>query len=188
MSWLREGYNLGSAGGLFSFPMNNKTDEIIFGAKRAGVTWLYRFPGHAALDSARLNAKRLGSSLRQMLCGPYPKEPENNLRRFTHKDRESHGLKIQIIECDELTRRALERQAAYYGYSLEEYLLDGALCSLASDEEITFLDPATDEVVASYSDFGNYIGCKVDKRAQEPPPSHFGRIPIPRGAIVEACP
>ena len=94
--------------GSFFFPMNKKKDEIIFGAKRTGVTWLHSFPGRAALDSARLSAKRLGSTLSQMLCGPYPKEPENNQRRFTHEDRESHGLKIQITACDELTRRALE--------------------------------------------------------------------------------
>jgi hypothetical protein len=167
--------------------MNSKKDEIVFGAKRAGVTWLHSFPGRAALDSARLNAKRLGSSLSQMLCGPYPKEPENKLRRFTHEDRESQGLKIQIVECDELTRRALERQAAYHGYSVEEYILDGALCALASDEEMTFLDHQTGQVVADSADFGSYIGCKVDKSAPEPPPSNFSRIPIPRGAIVASC-
>jgi hypothetical protein len=120
-----------------------------------------------------------------MLCGPYPKEPENSPRRFTHADRESHGLKIQITACDELTRRALERQAAYHDCSVEEYLLDGALCSLASSEESTFLDPETGEVVADSADFGSYIGCKVDKI--KAPPTNFSQMPIPRGAIVETC-
>ena len=134
----------------FSSPMNSKTDEIIFGVKRAGVTWLHSFANRAELDSARAKASRLGLSLSEMLCGLYPKDPQNSPRRFTHKDRESHGLKIQITECDELTRRALERQAAYYECSVEEYLIDGALCSLASDEERTFVDPKTGQVVADY--------------------------------------
>jgi hypothetical protein len=167
--------------------MNSKKDEIIFGVKRAGVTWLYSFANRAELDSARAKASRLGLSLSEMLCGPYPKDRENSPRRFTHEDRESHGLKIQITECDELTRRALERQAAYYECSVEEYLIEGALCALASDEESTFVDSETGGVVADTGDFGSYIGCKVDKRAQEPPPSHFGRIPIPHGAILETC-
>jgi hypothetical protein len=108
-------------------------------------------------------------------------------KKFTHEDRESHGLKIKITESDEFTRRYLERQAAAWDCSVEEYILDGALCSLASSEESTFIDHQTSEVVADIDDFGNYIGCKVDKRAQEQPPSHFTRIPIPRGAIVETC-
>ena len=111
--------------------------------------------------------------------------PENSPRRFTHEDRESHGLKIQITECDELTRRALERQAAAWGCSVEEYIIDGALCSLASSEESTFVDPETSEVVAYVKDFGSFIGCKANKNAPEPP--HFSQIPIPRGAIVETC-
>ena len=45
-----------------------------------------------------------------------------------------------MTECDELTRRALERQAVACGCSVEEFILDGALCSLASNEELTFVD------------------------------------------------
>jgi len=168
-------------------PMNRKQDEIIFGAKRGGVTWLHSFADRAELDSAREKAERLGLSLSQMLCGPYPKDPKNSPRRFTHEDRKSHGLKIQITECDKLTRRALERQAVACSCTVEEFLLDGALCSLASNEELTFVDPKTGEVVAGTGDFGNYIGCNVDQNASEPPPSHFTRIPIPPGAIVETC-
>jgi len=168
-------------------PMNRKQDEIIFGAKRGGVTWLHSFADRSELDSAREKAERLGLSFSQMLCGPYPKDPENSPRRFTHEDRKSHGLKIQITECDKLTRRAFERQAVACSCSVEEFLLDGALCSLASNEELTFVDPKTGEVVAGTGDFGNYIGCNVDQNASEPPPSHFTRIPIPPGAIVETC-
>ena len=167
--------------------MNSKKDEIIFGAKRAGVTWLHKFESRATFDSARATARRLGLSLSEMLCGPFPKDPENSPRRFTHEDRESHGLKIQITACDELTRRALERQAVVFGGSVEEYIIDGALCALASWEECSFVDLKTGEVVADDDDFGSYIGCKVDKGAPEPPSSNFGRIPIPRGVIVETC-
>jgi hypothetical protein len=81
----------------------------------------------------------------------------------------------------------LERQAIVFGGSVEEYITDGALCALASWEEGSFVDPKTGEVIADDRDFGRYIGCKVDKGAPEPPPSHFSRIPIPRGAIVETC-
>ena len=154
----------------FFFPMNNKKDEIIFGAKRAGVTWLHSFADRAELDSARERAKRLGTTLSQLLYGPYPTDPETP-RRFTHEDRESATLKIQITECDEFTRKCPERQAANWGCSVEEYILDGALCPLASCEESTFLDHQTDEVVDLK--FGNYVGCKVHKGAAERPVSHF---------------
>jgi hypothetical protein len=87
-----------------SLPMNNKKDEIIFGARRAGVTWLYAFQESEQLDSARAKAKRLGSSLSEMLCGPHVQDPKTNPRRFTDDDRESHGLKIQITECVTLPR------------------------------------------------------------------------------------
>jgi hypothetical protein len=172
--------------------MNSKTDEIIFGVKRAGVTWLHKFESRAKFNRAKLCAKRLGFSLSQLLCDSWPRrafdrQSESCPKRFTHEDRESHGLKIQITECDEFTRRALERQAAYYKCSVEEFIIEGALCALASDEELTFLEPETGEVVADTGDFGSYIGWKVEKRAKEPPPSHFARIPIPRGAIVESC-
>jgi hypothetical protein len=149
--------------------MNKKKDEIIFGAKHAGVTWLHSFPDRAALDSARDSAKRLGSSLSQMLCGPYPKDPENSTRGFTHEDRETHGLKIQIIKWDEFTRRAPERQATAWGGSVEEFIIEGALCLLTGREESTFVDPGTSKVVADVNDFGDYIGCIVDRGAAEPP-------------------
>jgi hypothetical protein len=51
--------------------MSNKKDEIIFGAKRAGVTWLQSFADRAELDSAREGAKRPGLSLsRERLANP----------------------------------------------------------------------------------------------------------------------
>jgi hypothetical protein len=62
--------------------------------------------------------------------------------------------------------------------AVEEYILDGALCLLASSKESSFLDHQTGEVVDF--EFVNYIGCKVEKGAAELPPSHFHRISIPR--------
>jgi hypothetical protein len=170
-------------------PMNKNKDEIIFGARRAGVTWLYSFPGCYALDDARSSGKRLGfQRLRQYLCGASTREiPENGPRKFTHEDRESCALKIQITECDDFTRRALERQAVYRGCSVEEYIIDGVLCLLASNEETAFFSPETGEVIADIGDFGAFIGCKVDENAQRPPPSSFTQIPVPRRAIIETC-
>ena len=133
--------------------MNRNKDEIIFGAKRAGVTWLHAFPDSRALDSARACAKRLGLSLSQLLCGPSPRGLENGPRKLTQKDRESPSLKIQITACEEFTRRCLEREAAHRGCSAEEYIVDAAMCVLASDEEQAFLDPATGEVVATSGEF-----------------------------------
>ena len=72
--------------------------------------------------------------------------------------------------------------------SVEQFIVDAVMCELESGEEQTFLDPKTGEVIAYQHDFGSYIGCNVDKNAPEQPPDHFGRIPIPRGAIVERCP
>src|ERR1700741_5487901 len=48
--------------------MNKKKDEIIFGAKRAGVTWLHKFQSRAKFNRAKVCAKRLGLSLSQLLC------------------------------------------------------------------------------------------------------------------------
>jgi len=37
----------------FFFPMNKKKDEIIFGAKGAGVTWLHKFESRAKFNRAK---------------------------------------------------------------------------------------------------------------------------------------
>jgi hypothetical protein len=62
----------------FFFPMNNKKGEIIFGAKRAGVTWLHSFADRAELDWARERAKRLGTTLSQLAraAPPRSRNPE----------------------------------------------------------------------------------------------------------------
>jgi hypothetical protein len=166
--------------------MNDKKDEIIFGARRAGVTWLHSFADHAALDAARSSAKRLRTTLSQLLCGPSPRDPPNAPRKFTLEDREPPGLKIQITDCDKFTRRALERQAASQGVRVEQYIVEAAMCVLASHEDRAFLDPETGEVISTSDAFGRFIGCKIDENALEPP-VQFNRIPIPRLAIVESC-
>jgi hypothetical protein len=109
--------------------MSSKKDEIIFGAKRAGVTLLHSFTNRAELDSAREKAMRLGTTLSQLLYGAFPRDPENAPPRFTVDHRFSpSGLKIQITECDEFTRKCLERQAAYHGMSVEEYIIHAVMC------------------------------------------------------------
>ena len=167
--------------------MSKKQDEIIFGARRAGVTWLYSFEDRADLEAARAGAQRLGLSLSQLLCEPHAQEEKSSHRKFIYEDRESHGLKIQITECDVFTRRALERQAAYHGTTVEEYIIDAAMSALESFEETSFLNPQTGEVMLGSCELGTYIGCTVDKDAPDPPPSNFTRIPAPPGAIVETC-
>jgi len=167
--------------------MSKKQDEIIFGARRAGVTWLYSFEDRADLEAARAGAQRLGLSLSQLLCEPHAQEEKSSHRKFIYEDRESHGLKIQITECNEFTQRALERQAAYHGTTVEEYIIDAAMSALESFEETSFLDPQTGGVMLDGCELGTYIGCNVQKGAPNPPPSNFTQIPIPRGAIVEGC-
>ena len=142
--------------------MNKKKDEIIFGAKRAGVTWLHKFQSREMFNQAKAGAEKLGLSLSQLLCGGYRRLPAQ--RKFTVQDQKTSTLKIQITECDEFTRRALERQAAYDGFeSIEEYITDAALNVLECGEEDAFLDPGTGEVALTGCRLGQYIGCKVDK-------------------------
>jgi hypothetical protein len=72
--------------------MNKKKDEIIFGAKGAGVTWLHKFESRAKFNRAKVCAKRLGFSLSELLCDSWPKhafdrQSENSPRRFRYEDR-----------------------------------------------------------------------------------------------------
>ena len=104
----------------FSFPMNRKQDEIIFGARRAGVTCFYHFETRAEFKKARAGVKRLGQSLAQWLSWPFrwsaDRDPIEGQRRFTFKDEEASTLKVRITQCDEFTRKCLERQVTLHGY------------------------------------------------------------------------
>jgi hypothetical protein len=171
--------------------MNTKDDSILFGAKRAGITWLFKFDCAARLKRARAGAKRLGMSLAELLCRAkistdLPDLPEP--RKFTDEDQKSSTLKIQITECDSFTRRCLERQAKINGCeSVEEYITDSAFMWLVTDEDNAILDPQTGDAVLTSLDLGTYTGCKVDKNATTQPPSNFTRKRVPRGTIVEQC-
>jgi len=101
------------------------------------------------------------TTLSQILCGPVPQHPRKVPKKFTQEDRESHGLKIRVTECDEF-RRCPERQAAYHSVSVEDCNINAAMGELESNDEDSFLDPETGEVVANTVDFGDYLGCKVD--------------------------
>ena len=71
-------------------------------------------------------------------------------------------MKIQITQCDEFTRKCLERQVALQGYeSVEEFIARAALNILENFEEDTVLNPRTGEAVVSSSLPGSFIGCKV---------------------------
>ncbi len=166
-----------------------KKDDVVFGVKRAGVTWLWQFPS-STFKQARAGAKRLGLSLGQLLCGDYPftgVPKAEGLRRFTHTDQEASTLKIKVTGCDEFTLSCLKRQAKFSGLSVEEYIAEAVYGILTCDEEDSVLDTRTGEVVLQGWELGNYIGCQVDKGAPKPPPDNFTRIPIPAGTIVEDC-
>ncbi len=125
--------------------MSKKDDSILFGAKRAGVTYLYKFRSRKEFTRAQAGAKRLGMSLSQLLCGeqelPQP-------RKFTDEDWKASKFSIQITECDPFTRRCLERQAVLYECnSAEEYILDCMYQTLLNDEQNAILDPETGDPV-----------------------------------------
>jgi hypothetical protein len=97
-------------------------------------------------------------------------------------------LKVQITQCDEFTRKCLERQVTFHGYeSVEDFIAQAALHILENLEDDIVLDPRAGEVIMTYSESGDYIGCNVDEDAPNPPPFQLGRMPIPHGAIVESC-
>jgi hypothetical protein len=170
--------------------MSTKDDSILFGAKRAGITWLFRFYNRGQFDRARDAAKRLGMNLAELLCRTkistdLPELPEP--RKFMDADWKASTLKIQITECDPFTRRCIERQAALYDCeSAEEYILDCLRQTLLTDEENAVLSENGDPILTGL-DLGTYTGCKVDKNATAQPPSNFTRKRVPRGTIVEQC-
>jgi hypothetical protein len=170
--------------------MSKKHVPVLFGAKRAGVTYLYEFESRVEFDQAKAAAKRIGVSLAELLSGRYPggsKAPElPSSRTFAETDKKSSTFKIDIRQCDEFTRKCFARAAKYCGYSsVEDYIRAAALRSLVTDEEESICDPQTEEVVIQQYELGSYRGCHVDKDATELPPSNFTRIPIPAGTIVE---
>ena len=67
----------------------------------------------------------------------------------------------------------MERQAAYHGTTVEEYIIDSAMSALESFEETSFLDPQTGEVLWDSCELGTYIGCNVDDNAPEQPAVQF---------------
>jgi hypothetical protein len=111
------------------------------------------------------------------------RDPIEGERRFTSKDEEASTLKVQITQCDEFTRKCLERQVTLQGYeSVEQFIAEAALNILENLENDTVLDPRTGEAIMSYSDGGSFIGCMVEKNAPEPPPDNFrSYIEPPRG-------
>jgi hypothetical protein len=107
--------------------MSKKDDSILFGAKRAGITWLFKFHERSSFNRVQAGVKRLGMSLAEFLCRQFPAltgapalpdEP----RKFTEEDGETARLKVQLVECDEFTRACLERQAKNNRESVEEYI------------------------------------------------------------------
>jgi len=150
--------------------------EIIFGAKRAGVTYLFEFDSSADLSHTRAAAKQLGLSLAEFMRRKWiasaPRLPKPK-KVFGDSDQKSSRLKIEISDCDDFTRQCLERQAAYRGQSLQEYMHDCVLCQLLADEDASIFKPETEQVILQSWDTGTYRGCHVDRGAPNPPPSNF---------------
>jgi hypothetical protein len=170
--------------------MKTTSKEVLFGARRAGVTYLFCFYSRAAFREAKAGAKRLGLSLSKLLAEHYfsgksALPPATN--KFTDKERKASTLEIQIAAIDDFSRRCLERQAAYRGCSVQDYMRDCILVQLQSDEDNSIFEPSSGVVILQHWDLGNYVGCHVESGAPKPPPSNFTRIPIPAGAIVETC-
>jgi hypothetical protein len=184
---LRENYTFGVAYG--AFIMSKK--EVIFGVKYLGVTWLFYFCNRKMFNAARAGARRLGVSLGELISQKYlftgfQKLPEAP-RKFTEEDRKASTLKIQIVQCDEFTRKCLKRQTDFCGFrTIEEYILDQAFPMLINDEDCAILHGQTEEVVMTEYDLGIFDGCEVDRDAAKPPPDSFTRVHIPRGTIVES--
>jgi hypothetical protein len=152
----------------------SKDDSILFGAKRAGITWLFKFDCAARLKRARAGAARLGMTLAELECrrisgmsgaSKLPPDPKT----WKYEDRKTAKLKIKIVECDDFTRRCLERQAANDGCnSVEEYMVEGVFALLECDEELSIYDPQTEEAVLTNLHLGDLWTCKIDKGAASP--------------------
>lgn len=173
--------------------MSTEDHWILYGAKRAGITWLFKFRP-TEFREAKAGAKRLGLSLAEFVCRTNsgmtgaPELPEP--RKFTDADRKASTLKLQINpECDEFTRRCLERQAVLWGGTVEEYLLNNVFMTLENDEDAAILDPQTgDGVLERSAGLERFLGCHVDRGAQlRERHVKFIRVPIPAGTIVEQC-
>ena len=71
------------------FPLlSKKDDSILFGAKRAGNSWLFKFENRIAFKRVQAGVKRFGMSLAEFLCRWYadltgPPELPEEPRKFT---------------------------------------------------------------------------------------------------------
>jgi hypothetical protein len=173
-------------------PMNTKDDSILFGAKRSGVTWLFKFHERSSFNRVRAGVKRLGMTLAEFLCRQYapltgaPELPEEP-RKFTEEDGETAHLKVQLIECDDFIRTCLERQAKNNGESVEEYIARGVFFQLSVDEEDAIVDARTGEVVLNKCTLPDIpLNYKADKGVPMIEHEYYKPIKrIPAGTIVE---
>jgi hypothetical protein len=177
--------------------MSKKTNPTFFGIKADGATFLFKFPTRAALKKAKAGAARIGLKLSEVICSitpvlqPFTGPPKYQLvrRKFTHEDRDRkpRTVEIQITKCDPFTRMCFERQARDCGYeTIEDYIIDSAFCALASNEEEAVIDPQTGDVLLTYSDFGDFVGCEVHpNRVLNEEHCSFHRVAIPAGTIIE---
>jgi hypothetical protein len=174
--------------------MSTKDDSILFGAKRAGITWLFRFYDRTSFNRVQAGVKRLGMSLAEFLCRQFPAltgapELPEEPRKFTEDDGETARLKVQLVECDEFTRACLERQAKNNHESVEEYINRAIFFLLSVDEEDAIVDARTGEVVLNHCTLPDMPqGYKADKGATPCKYEYYKPVKrIPAGTIVEQC-
>jgi len=171
----------------------NKNDSVIFGAKRAGITWLVEFDDRKTFNRVQAGVRRLGMSVAEFLCRSQPgltgaPELPEEPRKFTEEDAETASLKVQLVECDEFTRTCLERQAKNNGESVEEYINRAVFFLLSVDESDAIVDARTGEVVLNQCTIPMFKTYKPDKGVS-PRQSDWPRAVkrIPAGTIVEQC-
>jgi hypothetical protein len=172
----------------------SKDDSIVYGAKRAGITWLFHFHYRSSFNRVRAGAKRAGMSLAEFLCRLYPsltgaQELPEEPRKFKEEDAETAKLKVKILECDAFTRRCLERQAKGDGYeSIEEFINAAVFHCLAVGEEDSVVDARTGEVVLARCTFPVLQYYKPDKGVPAFEHAYYKPVKrIPAGTIVEQC-
>jgi hypothetical protein len=173
--------------------MSKKDDSILFGAKRAGITWLFKFDDRSSFNRALAGVKRYGMTLAEFLCRmcpsltgapALPEEP----RKFTEEDGETANLKVKIVESDEFVRACLERQAKNNRESVEEYINRAIFFLLSIDEGDAIVDARTGEVVLNHCALPSMPEqtYKPDKGVLPTEYEYYKPIKrIPAGTIVE---
>jgi hypothetical protein len=139
-----------------------KNKSAVCGFKKDGVIYLYQFETPEHLSWARKRAKKFGFSLEELLHqGSHFPQP----RKFSDDDIDRDKLQIEVTKADNFTRKCLERQAAYEGQTVEEFISLTIQRSLVCDEEEAVLSKSG-KVALLGEELGSLIGCCVEPGAK----------------------